>query len=207
MSCWVYCLLTPFTLLIGIILSPKLAARIFSIYAAISYIFIILRQSIGSTEKYGLVISIYLLIVFLIVAAFWFWETFVNCNDFTIRKQPIWKYWVVPFALLAFWYPLNIKTGMPDFNPAYFFTNGAGLAFCTMTPLYIAVLTIYYPNVNILTLRITSLVGLIIGLNNMHLNFVVNPGSLWWNGILHIPLVVISLYGLILSLRRIVEND
>jgi hypothetical protein len=51
-------------------------------------------------------------------------------------------------------------------------------------------------------MRVTSLVGLIIGLYNMYGNFGINPTRRWWNGVLHIPLLVISLYGLILSLKR-----
>ena len=63
-------------------------------------------------------------------------------------------------------------------------------------------LTLYWPRVNIAVLRVTSLVGLIIGLYNMYANFGIKPSILWLNGVLHIPLLVISLYGLILSLKR-----
>jgi len=70
-----------------------------------------------------------------------------------------------------------------------------------MTPVYVGLLTLYWPKVNMATLRVTSLVGLIIGLYNM-LNFFIRPGRNWWNGVLHIPLLIISLYGLIISLKR-----
>ena len=136
------------------------------------------------------------------VAGFWIWEAIVLQNDFSPAKIPFWRYWVVPLAFLAFWYPLNNQTCMPDFNPAYLFTNGAGIAFCTMTPVYVGLLTLYYPRVNIAMLRITGLVGLMIGVYNMITNFFVNPGRLWWNGVLHIPLLIISLYGLVLSFRK-----
>jgi Na+/proline symporter len=85
-------------------------------------------------------------------------------------------------------------------NFQIFFASGR--AFCMMTPVYVRLLTLYWPKVNIATLRVTSLVGLIIGLYNMFANFAVNPSKRWWNGVLHIPLLVISLYGLILSLKR-----
>jgi len=192
----------PIILLIGIFVFRNKVTRLFSIYVSISYVLFAFGQSIGVTEKYGVAICPINVIMFLAVAAFWIWEAVVVQNEFTPQKQPIWKYWVVPLALLAFWYPLNRQTGMPDFNPVYLFTNGAGLAFCTMTPLYVGVLTLYYPKVNIAALRVTSLVGLIIGLYNMNLNFIMRPSTLWWNGVLHIPLLVISIYGLILSLKR-----
>ena len=70
-----------------------------------------------------------------------------------------------------------------------------------MTPVYLAVLTIIHPGC-LVTLRVTSLIGLIIGFYNMLVNFVFEPGLLWWSGVLHIPLVVLSVYGLVLSLRK-----
>ena len=136
------------------------------------------------------------------ITGFWVWEAIVLQNDLSPTKIPIWRYWVIPLALLAFWYPVDPRTLMPDCNPVHLFTDGAGIALCTMTPVYVGLLTIYYPRVNIATLRVTSLVGLIIGLYNMNLNFIISPGILWCNGILHIPLLGISAYGLILSLKK-----
>ncbi|UCF44053.1 MAG: hypothetical protein JSV99_03805 [Planctomycetota bacterium] len=192
----------PIVLIISVIIFRNKVARLFSIYVAISYVIFAFGQGIGVTEKYGLAVSTVTLIMFLIVAAFWVWEVVALKNDFNPRKQPIWKYWVFPLALLAFWYPLNPQTGGPDFKLAYIFGNIAGLAFCTMTPLYIGLLTLYYPKINIVTLRITSLVGVSTGIANMFINFLVNPSIRWWNGVLHIPLLTISIYGLIISLKR-----
>ncbi|MHC4337158.1 MAG: hypothetical protein ACYSTG_04310 [Planctomycetota bacterium] len=84
----------------------------------------------------------------------------------------------------------------------YFRNKANGPAFCLMTPVYAGLLTLYYPKVNMVTLRVTSLVGLSIGTANMFTNFLMRPSKNWWNGVLHIPLLVISLYGLIISLRR-----
>jgi len=47
-------------------------------------------------------------------------------------------------------------------------------------------------------LRVTSLVGAIIGFYNMLVNFYMFPAR-WWLGVLHLPLMVLSLYGLVLS--------
>jgi hypothetical protein len=191
----------PIILLIGIFVFRNKVARLFSIYVSISYVLFAFGQSIGVTEKYGVAICPINVIMFLAVAAFWIWEAVVVQNDYTLRKLPAWRYWVVPLAVLAFWAPSG-RGGGPDFNPVYLFTNGAGLAFCMMTPVYVGLLTLYWPRVNMPTLRVTSLVGFIIGLYNMNLNFIMRPSTLWWNGVLHIPLLVISLYGLILSLKR-----
>jgi hypothetical protein len=192
----------PVVLVGSLIIFRNKVTRLFNIYVAISYVVFAIGQSIGVTEKYGVAICTINLIMFLAVAAFWVWEAVVLQNDFSPVKVAIWKYWVLPLAFLAFWYPLDLKTANPDFAALHFLTNIAGMAFCTMTPIYLGLLTLYWPKVNVATLRVTSLVGLIIGLYNMHLNFLVRPGTLWWNGVLHIPLLTISIYGLIISLKR-----
>ena len=186
--------------LMGILIFRNKFARIFGIYVAISYVLFTIGQSIAFTDKYGVSICTINFVMFLIVAGFWAWEAVVLQNDYTFRKLPIWRYWVVPLAVLAFWYPAS--RGRPDFNPVHWVQRGSGLAFCLMTPVYLALLSLYWPRVNMPVMRVTSLVGLIIGLYNMYANFGINPARHCWNGILHIPLLVISLYGLILSLKR-----
>jgi hypothetical protein len=74
-----------------------------------------------------------------------------------------------------------------------------------MTTVYIALLLLYYPKVNITTLKVTSLVGTIIGLYNLLTNFIIAPQLLWWNGILHLPLIFMSIYGLIISGKKVTK--
>lgn len=192
----------PLILLIYIVLFRKKFTGLFSIYVGITYILFAFLQNIAFTEKYGLGIMTVNIVMFTLVALFWFWEAIIQKNDFTTPIKSSAKYWVIPLAFLAFWYPLNPETMRPDFNIFYLFTNEAGLAFCLMTPVYISLLILYYPRVNIATLRVTSLVGVIIGFYNIFTNFFIFPGLLWWNGVLHIPLTLISIYGLILSLKK-----
>jgi len=71
--------------------------------------------------------------------------------------------------------------------------------YCPMTPLIVAVLTLIYPRVNIFLLRITSFVGLLIGLFNA-MSFFMMPGYTLWNLILHTPLIFISAYGLLIPI-------
>ena len=189
-------------LFISIIFFRNKVTRLFNIYVAISYVLFALLQNIAVTEKYGLGIVTINLAMFLLVAGFWLWEAIVLKNDFRPRKRRAWRYWVIPFAFLAFWYPANPGTLMPDFNPVYLFTNMAGLTFCMMTPVYLAILTLFHPRVNIATLRVTSLVGVIIGFYNVNVNFFIKPDELWWNGVLHIPLLAISMYAFALSFRN-----
>lgn len=192
----------PIVLVVLIILFRNRVTRLFSVYVAVNYVLFAFLQNIAYTEKYGFSVLTLNVVMCLIVAVFWFWEAAVQETDFTPLRQPLWRYWVVPPAFLAFWYPANPATMMPDFNPFYLLTNTAGLAFCMMTPVYLAILLLYYRRVNMATLRVTSLVGLIIGFYNMWVNFFINPKVLWWNGVLHIPLFTISLYALAFSLKR-----
>ena len=192
----------PIILVFALILFGNRISRIFSLYGGATYLAFAFLQSIAITDKYGFGIVTGNFILKIVVAIFWFWEIFVNKNDFTPQKLPIIRYWVVPLAFLAFWFPINLETKKPDFNLAYIFTNPAGLAFCTMTPVYLGILTLYYPKVNIATLRVTSLLGIIIGFWNMVVNFLIKPDNLWWNGVLHLPLVFISIYALILSFKK-----
>ena len=193
--------IVPILLVLSIIFFKNRVTRWLSVYAGISYVLFAFLQNIAVTEEYGLAFFPSNIVMFLIVAAFWFWEAVVQRNDFSQQRQPAWKYWVVPFAFLAFWYPADILTHLPDFNPAYLVINPAGLAFCMMTPVYLAILSIYNPRVNIATFRVTSIAGVILGIMNILTNFFVEPSVYWWNGILHLPLAVISVYGLILSFR------
>lgn len=192
----------PVLLVICLVLLGNRVARIFNLYVGFTYVLFAILQNVAFTPRYGLGIITINVVMFLVVAAFWFWEALVGRNDFSSHKTPVWKFWVVPFAVMAFWYPADPVTLMPDFNPVYFLTNFAGLTFCMMTTVYLAILAIYHPHVNLATLRVTSIVGLVISFYNILANFVLSLQQLWWNGILHIPLLTLSAYGLLLSFRR-----
>jgi len=184
--------LIPIILVALMVLRIRGVARWFNLYVGISYVLFAFVQHVAITEEYGFSIVISNLIMLLIVAAFWFWDVFAQKNCFIPVEQPLWKYWVIPLAFLAFWYPLNQDTFMPDFNLVYLFNNAAGLTFCMMTPVYLAILILHYPQINIATLRVTGLAGIIIASYNILLNFFMYPDTLWWNGVLHIPLLMIS---------------
>jgi len=192
----------PLVLVICIIFLRNRVVLIFNLYVAIAYLLFAFLQSISFTEKYGLAMITTNMVMFIMVAFFWFWEALVQKNDFTSPTKLSKKYWIIPLTLLAFWYPINPETMGPDFNILYLFTNEAGLTFCMMTMVYISLLILYFPRINLVTLRVTSLVGTMIGFYNILTNFIMFPSLLWWNGILHLPLILISVYGLIISLRK-----
>ena len=204
---WLYPVfkVVPIILVISIIFLANRATRWFDAYVGISYVLFAFLGSIAVTEQHGLAIITGNFVAFLIIAALWFWDMFAQKNDFTPQQRPLWKYWVVPLAFLAFWTPMSMPyspMNPPDFNPIYLFINGAGLAYCMMTPVFLAILTLYYPKINMAILRVTSIEGILIGAINIYMNFFTDFSLYWWNGMLHIPLITISIYGLILSLKR-----
>ncbi len=187
--------------IIGVILLRNRFSRVFSIYAGLSYLLFTVGQNISITEEYGTAVLSVNIIMFALVAAFWFWEAFQGRNDFSAWPRSPWRYWAAIPAFLAFWFPLDWATLRPDFNPIHLVTSGSALTFCMMTPVFLAVLIIHYPRINRATLRVTSLIGIIIGFYNILVNFIMEP-ALWWNGVLHLPLVILSIYGLVISLLR-----
>jgi len=168
--------------------------RVGDLFFAAIFLFVALTNSIAMTEHYGLTILTGNLVPMLIVAAFWFWEVYEPRNVYRFPRAPLWRYWVVPFAILAFWFPIS-ETLSPDFNPLLLITSDFGITFCPTTPFVLALLAIIYPSVNRETLRFTSLVGLVFGLFNVMSLFII-PGYTLWMLFLHIPLILISSYGL-----------
>ncbi len=102
---------------------------------------------------------------------------------------------MVVLALFAFYCPFT-HHGEMDWSLAHFFTRNTATAFCLTTPLFLTIMTLNLPNVNVVTYRITAIIGVIIGLYNM-MNFF-NPHTIFL-GVVHLPLVIISLYCAVLS--------
>jgi len=175
---------------------------VLAIHAGCSCLLFVVMQMTASTPTYGVSVLSGGVIMFGLVAAAWFWEAFVGFNEFSARNRPAWRYGVLVPAALAFWMPLDLATFGPDFNPANVIASGSALAFCMMTPVYLAVLIFFYPMVNIVVLRITSTVGLILAIYNVPMLF--GYGTMW-NGFLHLPLLVLSVMGLIMSMRRVAD--
>lgn len=197
-ECYPYFQTAAIIVIICLLIFKNKFAKIFNIYVTLSYLVFIIFQNIAYTEKFGLSIVSINVIMFLLVAISWIWEIFTSQNNYSFSKLKIWKYWIVILALFAFWSPIELTDLQPNFNPKYIITNVSSLTFCMMTPIFLTIMILNYPKINIVTLRITSIIGTIIGIYNVF-NFFAPKG--FWLGIVHIPLIVISVYGLILSLK------
>jgi hypothetical protein len=187
--------------LVAVYILRQQSVRIFAIYAALTYLLAAVLQNMSVSTQYGLGIASTSFSLTLLTAAAWLWEAIFIQNDFS-RRPPICRLAILlPVSLLALWGPINEVDLLPDFHLIHFKLSGTSLTFCMMTTVFLAVLLAYFPGVNPVTLRITSLTGLLIGIGNLWLEFVYLP-EMWWVGVLHIPLVVLSALGLFLSIKH-----
>lgn len=169
---------------------------VFNIYVTISYFAFSFLQNMAITEKYGLSIITVNVAMFLFVSYVWTLEFFQGKNDYSFNNFK-WKYsWMILLSLFAYLCPISYS-GF-DFNPLNFFFKNSSTAFCLTTPLFLTIMTLNIPNINVVTYRITAIIGFIIGIYNMF-SFL-NPHTTFL-GILHIPLLTISLYCFILSYK------
>jgi hypothetical protein len=185
----------------SIIIAGNKVRRVFNIYIALLFLTIAVLQNASQTEKYGLVVITGNLIMVMWVALAWIWEVFTEQNDYTPHKKPFWKWWVMPLAALALLAPFNPETFTTYFRLSRLLTSESGLTNCMMTPVVLAVLTLYYPTINRPLLRIMSYVGIYFGLVNMVVWFLIMPSG-WWMGVLHIPMLTISVYAFILGIGK-----
>jgi hypothetical protein len=194
----------PVALITGLLMYGNKVRRAFNVYVALLYLVLSLFQTMALTESYGLVILTGNMVLVLVVALVWIWEVAVEMNDFAPRKRPLWIWWVAPAALLPFLAPINTGTLSPDFGLAGLLVNEAGLTYCMMTPVILAVLILFHPTINLTVLRISSFTGMLFGAVNMIMWFVLEPWG-WWMGVLHIPMVVLSLYAFVISHQKTKE--
>jgi hypothetical protein len=187
----------PLALLALLITRGNRHRRIFSGYVAFSYFLFALGQNVAVSETFGLCIVTVNVLMFSLVGTFWIWEMIAQRNDFSALTRVPSRYWVVIPALFAFWLPT--KGGGPDFDPGLLLTSGAGMGMCLMTPVYIAFLSLFHPQLNVAVLRVTSTVGVFLGFYNLLFTWGLAFRTAWWGGVIHLPLAILSVYGLALS--------
>lgn len=170
--------------------------RIADAFFGVLFLFFALGQNIAVTPTYGFAVLTGNLAIMLVVGVWWVWEVYRPSNEYVFHSLPWWRYWVVPFAVLAFWFPVDMNVNL-DLNPLLLLTSSYGVAFCPTVPVVVALLTLVYPKVNRDLLGVTSFAGLLIGSFNV-LSLFVMPGYTVWLFIVHIPLIIIPLYGLII---------
>lgn len=185
-------------IIVFIAITPEKMGRVLAAYMGLDYLVIAFTQ-MGTTEKYGFVLYTGGLITFTILGIAWIVVAIRGELQTSFRNVPWHRYLLLPLALLAFWAPFapyGAEGVRPHFDPLLLFTSPEyGLTFCLTTPVFLFLLILFYPGINAFAYRITAFNGLLYGLLNMTHFF--NP-QMRWMGVLHLPLLFISLCALIL---------
>ncbi|SHI17967.1 hypothetical protein SAMN02745823_03074 [Sporobacter termitidis DSM 10068] len=157
-------------------------------------------QNMAQTEAYGFVWLLGNTLIEFAVLGFCAYDLVKGKSK--IRKQYFNKRrcWIIPLMLLAYLMPYAVSDAgavIPAF-PLTVLSNEAGVTYCMITPVIIGVMLLFSKGVHKPTLSVVSYAGLIFGLLNIVTWFGARSES-WWMGILHLPLVVVALYGLIIA--------
>jgi len=187
-------------LTISLFIVPKLTSKFYKIFITLLLGIIAVFQNMSNTSSYGFSILFGNIILQLIVVAFWVLEISLNKINFNKITKTSARLFILPLTILAFWMPIdnNIKL---DFNPFSFFLNESIVTYCMITPVILSLLILSYPHVNKTLLRVMSFVGILFGIINLLTWFLINS-DYWWMGVLHIPLISISLFGFILGITK-----
>jgi len=183
-------------LVVLLVIYKERMGRVFAAFMGVNFLVIAFVQGMGDTEKYGFVVHSGSLIASALLGVAWAVVAFRGTLNSSFDHVPRWRYFLFPLALLVYWAPYNDQI-LPDFNPLRLLTTpDCGLTFCFTAPVFLFLLILFYPRVDPLAYRLTAFNGLIYGLFNMtHFS---NPGF-WWMGVLHIPLLTLSLIALLLT--------
>ena len=106
---------------------------------------------------------------------------------------------LLPFALLVFWSPIAFEGTrvVPNFDPLLLLTSpDYGLAYCFLTPVFLFLLILAWPQVDKFAFRVTAFNGLLYGLFNLA-HWAV-PERMWL-GVMHLPLLVMPIAALWLA--------
>ncbi len=169
-------------------------------YYAFILLVVGLFQNMGVTDDNGFVWIVGNTLVILIVAVFCLIDLIGGKTRIYHENLNRGRLWVILPMALAFLMPYAINPEgqiRPSFT-AVVLTNEAGVTYCMITPVILGVLLLFQKEVHLPTISVISFVGFLFGLLNMAIWFGMQPES-WWMGVLHLPLVVLSFFGLVQS--------
>jgi hypothetical protein len=183
-------------------LRPKVAGRAMAAYFGTNYLLIAALQTNADTEQYGFAVQTGALVATALLGVLWLSVAWRNKLRASFQEVPSWRWVLFPLALLVFWSPIALEGSkvVPDLDPTLLLTSpDYGLTYCFVTPVLLFLLTLFYPRVDLFAFRVTAFNGLIYGLLN--LTHWLDPDRVWM-GVMHVPLLVISLVALFISVQR-----
>lgn len=195
---WVFHLAT-----LGVIMlslwKPGIGGRAIAAYFGVNYLVVAALQTNATTEQYGFAVQTGALIASGLLGLLWLWVAWKDRLRFSWKEVPAWRWFLFPLALLVFWSPIGMEGSRVVFvfNPLYLFTSpDYGLAYCFMTPVFLFLLILAWPQVDGFAFRVTAFNALLYGLFNLTHWF--NPDHLVM-GAMHLPLLLTALIALWLS--------
>ena len=196
---WVFQIIAIIMLTLLVIRKEKFS-RWFMCYAGCCFVMYAIIQNVAITEEYGLGIVTINVVMMGFVAVMWFRGALQGTTRFTFSNLNWKTAWTIPVAFFCLWWPMNMPYEVhPDFNLLYLFTGASAMAFCPMTPILLAMLILSKKDVDRALLRVTAIVGFIIGGYNMG-DFATDSG--FYLGLYHLPLLIMSFYALIISKKE-----
>lgn len=192
---WVFHLLT--LAAVGLALwNPQVGGRAVALYFGANYWVVAALQTHAETPTYGFAVHTGALVADLLLGLLWLWVAWRNDLRLDFRAASRWRWLLAPLAVLTFWSPLSIEGGRaaPNFDPMLLLISpDYGLAYCFLTPVLLFLLIMAHPYVNRFALLVTAFNGLLYGLFN--LSHWASPDTMWL-GVLHLPLLTLSLVAL-----------
>ncbi|MFD3156327.1 hypothetical protein ACFIJ5_05625 [Haloimpatiens sp. FM7330] len=184
-------------IVILLIINKRKFFSIFSFYTSCIFMISSLFQNMAYTEKYGFVFLIGNFILVFMLAILWCVQCFSNKENNLKERVGKNKYWLIPLSVLAFWFPIDSTGRVFNFTLLELITNESMTTFCMITPVVLVISLLFCKKNNLFTLTVTSYIGIIFGITNMIVWFIINP-EMWSIGVLHLPLIIISLYTFII---------
>ncbi len=82
--------------------------------------------------------------------------------------------------------------------------NEAMVTGCMIISVTLVVAVLFFHRINLFAIKVTAFIGAIFGITNMIVWFILNP-AMWIMGVLHLPLLIVSVYVLNLCRNTIVR--
>ncbi|HZK19572.1 MAG TPA: hypothetical protein VFC68_02475 [Treponemataceae bacterium] len=172
--------------------------KILLVYYGIILIIVGVFQNIAYTETYGYAWLVGNSLGQIVVALYCFYDVFrqksVLKRQFVNKK----RLWLIVPMIIALLLPYEVVDTVIRPSMKTVLYNESGVTYCMITPIVIGIMIIFSKEMYKPLLSAISYLGFLYGLLNMVTWFGIQKEN-WWMGVLHLPLLVISLYGLIIS--------
>lgn len=181
---------------------PSRGGRVIAAYFGLNYLIIAAVQTSGVTPSYGFAVHTGALLAVALIGLLWLWVAWKGGLQISWGQIPRWRWLLLPFALLVFWSPIGMEGSrfVFNFNPLLLLTSpDYGLAYCFVTPVFLFLLILAWPQVDGFAFRVTAFNGLIYGLFNLTTWFDPNTAVM---GVMHLPLLIMPFTALWLARFR-----